>query len=272
MPENVQNKIGDRSVFNFSVKAGNAEITEFNGGKLKISVPYTPMTSEKKNAIVAYYIDTAGNLKPVRGGYDAATGTVNFQTTHFSNYAVGYNEVKFNDVSSENWYSDAVDYLAARGIANGVGGSTFAPEKNVTRADFLMMVMNAYGIGTDTAITDNFLDAGNKYYTGYLGTARKLGLVSGVDGNKFMPEAMISREDMSVILYNILKQLDELPTGKNGKGYENFVDAAVVAGYAKDAMKLLVDTGWITGNGNELDPKASATRAQVAQIVYNCIK
>ncbi|GGF90283.1 hypothetical protein GCM10010912_39290 [Paenibacillus albidus] len=272
LPENVQNKVGDRSVFDFSVKAGDAEITDFNGGKLKISIPYIPMTSEKKNAIVAYYIDKAGNLKPVRGGYDASTGKVNFQTTHFSNYAVGYNEVKFNDVSSENWYSDAVGYLAARGIANGVGGSTFAPDKNVTRADFLMMVMKAYGIGTDAIITDNFLDAGNKYYTEYLGTARKLGLVSGVDGNKFMPEATISRQDMSVILYNILKQLDELPTGKNGKGYENYVDAAAVAGYAKDSMKLLVDTGWITGNGNELDPKASATRAQVAQIIYNCIQ
>jgi arabinogalactan endo-1,4-beta-galactosidase len=271
-PENVQNKIGDRSVFDFSVKAGNAEITEFNGGTAKISVPYTPMSSEKKNAIVAYYIDKAGNLNPVRGGYDATTGKVNFQTTHFSNYAVGYNEVKFNDVSTENWYSDAVGYLAARGIANGVGGNTFAPEKNVTRADFLMMVMNAYGIKADVAITDNFADAGNRYYTDYLGTARKLGLASGMGGNKFMPEATVSRQDMSVILYNILKQLNELPTGKNGKGYESFVDTVDVASYAKDAMKLLVETGVITGNSNELGPKSFATRAQIAQIVYNCIK
>ncbi|WP_169085157.1 hypothetical protein [Paenibacillus sp. PL91] len=113
LPDNVQNKIGDRPVFDFSVKAGNAEITEFNGGIVKISVPYTPMTSEMKNAIVVYYIDKSGNLKSVRGGYDAANGKVNFQTTHFSNYAVGYNEVKFNDVTSENWYSDAIGYLAA---------------------------------------------------------------------------------------------------------------------------------------------------------------
>jgi hypothetical protein len=132
--------------------------------------------------------------------------------------------------------------------------------------------MNAYGIEADATITDNFSDAGNKYYTGYLGTARKLGLVSGVDGNTFMPEATISRQDMSVILYNILKQLDELPTGKNDKGYDSFVDTATVSGYAKDAMKLLVEAGWITGNGNELGPKVSATRAQIAQIVYNCIK
>ncbi|WP_052087677.1 glycosyl hydrolase 53 family protein [Paenibacillus wynnii] len=272
LPETVQNKIGDRSVYDFSVTAGNAEITEFNGGTVKISVPYTPETGEKKNSIVVYYIDKAGNLKAVRGGYDAATGKVNFQTTHFSNYAIGYNEVKFNDVTSENWYSDAVSYLAARGIANGVGGSTFAPDKKVTRADFLMMVMNAYGIETDAGITDNFSDAGNKYYTKYLATAKKLGLVSGLGGNHYSPEATISRQDMSMILYNIREQLDELPTAINGKDYESFVDTAAVAVYAKDAMKVLVEAGLIKGNGKELDPKATATRAQVAQIVYNCIK
>ena len=91
-------------------------------------MPYTPKTSEKQNAIVVYYLDKAGNLNPVRGGYDAAAGTVNFQTTHLSNYAVGYNEVKFNDVTSDNWYSDAVGYLAARGIVDGVGSSAFAHE------------------------------------------------------------------------------------------------------------------------------------------------
>ncbi|MDQ0193780.1 glycosyl hydrolase 53 family protein [Paenibacillus wynnii] len=272
LPENVQNKLGESPVYDFSVKAGNAEITEFNGGKVKISLPYTPVTSEKNNNIVVYYIDKAGNLKPVRGGYDAATGKVNFQTTHFSKYALGYNEVKFNDVASGNWYSDAVDYVAARGIANGVGSSTFAPEKKVTRADFLMMVMNAYGIETDAALSHNFSDAGNRYYTAYLGTALKLGLVSGVGGNEFMPEATINREDMSIILYNILKQLDVLPTATNGKSYESFVDTAAVAVYAKDAMKVLVEAGLIKGNGKELDPTATATRAQVAQVIYNCLK
>lgn len=272
LPDHAQNKIGDRPVFDFSVKAGNAEITEFNGGTAKISVPYTPMTSEKKNAIVAYYIDKAGNLQPVRGGYDAAAGRVIFRTTHFSSYAVGYNEVKFNDVSPVNWYSDAAGYLAARGIANGVGDSAFVPETKVTRADFLMMVMNAYGIKAGADLTGNFADAGNKYYTGYLGTARKLGLVSGMGDNQFMPEATISRQDMAVILYNILKQLDELPAGTNGQDYDSYMDTANVAGYAAEAMKVFVDAGVITGNGNELAPLASATRAQAAQIVYNCIK
>ncbi|MDF9842622.1 MULTISPECIES: glycosyl hydrolase 53 family protein [unclassified Paenibacillus] len=272
LPENVRSVIGDRAVYDFSVKAGNAEITQFNGGKVKISLPYTPHTGEQTNAIVAYYIDPAGSLKPVRGGYDVSTGRVNLLTTHLSQYAAGYNEVKFSDVSSGHWYSDAVGYMAARGIVNGTGGNVFAPESKVTRADFLMMIMNAYGIEADSAVTGNFADAGNTYYSGYVGTAKQLGLVSGTGDNRFKPEAVISRQDMSVIFYNILKHLGELPSGKTGQSYGNFADTAAVSGYAAEAMRALVEAGVITGDGIKLAPMANTTRAQAVQVIYNAIK
>ncbi|MEK3685064.1 glycosyl hydrolase 53 family protein [Paenibacillus sp. FSL R10-2736] len=272
LPDKARSKLGDRPVVDFSVTAGNAEITAFNGETVKISVPYTPKATEKSNAIVVYYIDQTGNLQLVNGGYDAAAGKVNFQTAHFSNYAVGYNEIKFNDVAPGNWYSSAVDYLAAREVVKGVSSSVFAPEAQVKRADFLMMVMNAFGIKPDADSADNFTDAGNKYYTSYLGTAKKLGLISGVGGNSFMPEAVISRQEASVILYNIMKQLNRLPDGSNVQSYDSFTDVSAVAGYAQTAMKQFVEAGILTGLGKELSPGAAATRAEAAQIIYNCIK
>ena len=53
------------------------------------------------------------------------------------------------------------------------------------------MVMNSFGIEPDTHVSDNFSDAGNRYYTKYLGTAKKLGLVFGVGNNLFLPEKNI---------------------------------------------------------------------------------
>ncbi|QUL57106.1 glycosyl hydrolase 53 family protein [Paenibacillus tritici] len=272
LPVAVQTRLRDRPVVDISVWAGNAEVREFNGEKLGISLPYAPRANEKTNAIVGYRIDQAGILQPVRGGYDASTGQVHFQTTSLADYAVGYNEVTFNDVSPESGYSGAVGYLAARGIVNGVGGNEFAPEKQVTRADFLMMVMKAYGIEPEAGVTGNFSDAGNKYYSGYLGTARKLGLVTGVGGNQFRPEATISRQDVSVIVYNLLKQLDELPASTEGKSLDSYIDSAAVSVYAQDAVKVLVQTGVITGTEHKLAPKALATRAEIAQIVFNAMK
>ncbi|WP_086074674.1 glycosyl hydrolase 53 family protein [Paenibacillus camerounensis] len=271
-PQNVQSVIGDNSVYGFTVKAANTDITQFNGGKVTISLPYAPRAGEQTNAIVAYYIDQAGSLTPVRGGYEALTGTVKLQTSHLSQYAAGYNAVTFSDVSSGQWYSDAVGYMAARGIVYGIGGHAFAPESDVTRADFLMMIMKAYGIEADMTGAVPFADAANKYYSGYVSTARQLGLVSGTGDNRFEPEAAITRQDMSVIFYNILKQLNELSAGETGQSYDSFADTAAVSGYAQAAMKALVEAGLLNGDGAQLAPAGYATRAQAAQIVYNAIK
>ena len=271
LAEEVQAQVGDRPVYNFTVKAGNTMVSDFNDGYASISIPYTPKPGEKKNSIIVYYIDDTGKLKTVRGKYNDAMGTVNFKTAHFSQFAVGYNEVNFDDVANDAWYNEAVGFMAGRGIVNGVGGGRFAPADNVTRADFLIMVMNSYGIELDSDITGNFSDAGDKYYTKYLGTAKRLGLVTGVGNNLYLPSATISRQDMFVILYRILDKLGELPEGNGRKTLEDFNDVADIADYAKEAIKLFVETGTIQGDGKKLTPKATSTRAQAVQVLYNLL-
>ncbi|MNO34130.1 Endo-1,4-beta-xylanase A precursor [compost metagenome] len=161
LPDKARSKLGDRPVVDFSVTAGNAEITAFNGEIVKISVPYTPKANEKSKAIVVYYSDQTGNLQLVNGGYDAAAEKVNFQTSHFSNYALGYNEIKFNDVAPGNWYSGTVDYLAAREVVKGVSSYVFVPEAQVKRADFLYNIMeqlNRLPDGSNGQSYDSFKD------------------------------------------------------------------------------------------------------------------
>lgn len=267
----VRETVGDRPVYDFSVRAGSTEISEFGGGQAFISIPYTPKPGENEESIVVYYIDHTGKLSTVRGRYDPATGTVNFSTPHFSRYAIGYNEVSFSDVAANAPYSKAVGFMAARGIIDGVGGGRFAPESSVTRADFLIMLMNSYGIELDATISGNFADAGNTYYTPYLATAKRLGIVAGVGENRYAPEANISRQDMFVMLYRALNKLGELPAGKSGGSLGGFSDTGDISGYASDAMKLFVETGIIPGDGKALRPRAVSTRAEAAQALYNLL-
>ncbi|HHV98905.1 MAG TPA: hypothetical protein GXX36_04935, partial [Clostridiaceae bacterium] len=271
LPADIQTVVGDRPVYNFTVSVGSIEVSEFDGGFAYVTIPYTPTQGEKEDSIVVYYIDNTGTLKTVRGRYNSETKTVNFKTAHFSMFAVGYNEVNFSDVAPTAWYNKAVSFLAARGIVNGVGGNRFAPQDNVTRADFLIMVMNAFGIEPDAEITNNFDDAGNKYYSRYLGTAKRMGLVLGTGDNKYSPEANISRQDMFVILYRILQKLDEAPAAVGAKNLDSFSDAGDVAAYAKEAMKQFVESGIVSGNGQSLMPKATSTRAEAAQVLYNLL-
>ena len=96
-------RIVDRPVFDFTLMAGDTQISNF-AGRATISVPYTLKSGENPRAVVIYYISDSGELKTVRGRYNAETGTVDFTLRHFSVYALGYNEVVFNDVSENKWY------------------------------------------------------------------------------------------------------------------------------------------------------------------------
>lgn len=180
----------------------------------------------------------------------------------------------FYDVNrGQAWAIKAIDGLYERGIINGVDYGKFAPVRNITRADFLILVMNSYGIKIDTNVTNNFSDAGNRYYTNYLGTAKRLGIVEGIGNNLYLPEKAITRQDMFVILYRIINKLGKLtPVKENGnKTLEKFSDVNEIDSYALQAIKYFVEAGIVEGDNNKLKPKAMATRAEAAQVTYNII-
>ncbi len=271
----VRAAIGDRPVIQLILSV-NGQQTEWNNpsAPVTVSIPYTPTAEELAHpeSIVVWYIDGSGSLVSVPSGrYDPVTGTVAFQTTHFSNYAVGYNKVSFNDVASAAWYSKAVSFLAARGITDGTGGGSFSPSATLKRGDFLVLLMKAYGIAPDTNPVDNFADAGSTYYTGYLAAAKRLGITNGVGNNLYAPGTDITRQEMFTLLYNALKAIGKLPQGNSGKTLSDFSDSSEVASWAQGAMKLLVETGTVGGSGGTLSPAGTTTRAEMAQVLFNLL-
>lgn len=263
--------VGDRPVFNFSVTSGDRTISQF-GGNVTVSVPYTPKAGEDTNAIVIYYINAEGKPEMVSNcKYDPATGSITFTTNHFSMYAVGYNKVSFKDVAANAWYSDAVGFVAARGITTGTGDGNYSPEDKLTRSQILVMVMRAYGIKPEADSKNNFADSGSTYYTGYLAAAKRLGISGGIGNNMFAPEKEITRQEMFTLLYNALKAAGELPQGTEGKTLSSFSDAGQVASWAKDAMTLFVKTGTVSGSGGKLAPASMTTRAEMAQVLYSLL-
>jgi hypothetical protein len=269
--QNVKNKIGDRPMYELTIVAGNQIISDFHGGTVGLTWPYTLQAGENPHAIVVYYLDGQGKLKVVTSSrYNSSTHAVSFQTNHFSQYAVGYNKKSFADVADGAWYNDAVTFAAARGITEGVSETQFAPNHQATRGDFLVLLMRAYGIDVDDSITENFADAGNTYYTAFLGTAKKLGMVAGVGNNRFEPQTRISRQDMLVMIYNILDKKGELPAANShGKTLNDYKDKSEIGAYALPAMKQFVESGIVAGNNGYLMPKGFSTRAEIVQVLYN---
>jgi uncharacterized repeat protein (TIGR02543 family) len=263
--------VGDRAMYELSVISGAKKIHNFNGN-VRVSVPYSLKEGEDANSIVIYYLNSEGKPEIVTNSiFDASTGMVTFTTDHFSTYAVGYNKVKFADVTETAWYFEAVNFISARNITSGTDYKKFNPDAKLTRAHFLVMIMRAYGILPDENSDYNFSDVGNTYYTGYISAAKRLGITNGAGNNMFEPDKEITRQEMAVLLYNTLKTINKIPQETEKKQPAYFDDSNLVADWAKDAMSLFVGTGTINGSDNMLNPTSTATRSEMAQLLYNLL-
>ncbi len=290
--------VGSRPLIQLTLTLDGAPTAWTNpNAPVTVSIPYTPSVTELTDpeSIIIWYIDGSGSLFPVPSGrYDPSAGTVTFTAAHFSLYAIGCNPISFHDVEASAWYSEAVGFIAAREITAGTGGGNFSPNAKLTRGEFIVMLMKAYGLAPDvigssdpmegrenntpeTAI--NFADAGNTYYTGYLAAAKRLGISDGVGNNLFDPEKEITRQEMFTLLYNALKAIGQLPRTDNGesdavntgKALSDFSDAGDIASWAEEAMALFAETGTITGSNGKLSPADTSTRAEMAQVLYNLL-
>ncbi len=271
LPDAAVQAVGNRPVYEFSVARGGKTLYSF-GGSVTVAIPYTLRAGEDANAVVIYYINDNGGLETVTNGrYNAATGTVVFTSTHFSAYAVGYNKISFTDVSDAAWYADAVTFLAAREITSGTTKTTYSPNATLTRGQFITLLLRAYGVAADVNPSDTFSDAGDTYYTGYLAAAGRLGISSGVGGNRFAPDTAITRQEMFTMLYNALNVLGQLPDSEGDRQLSDFTDSDSVAAYAREALAYLVKTGVISGSDGQIQPESTATRAQMAQVLFHLL-
>lgn len=175
---------------------------------------------------------------------------------------------RFEDVKEDDWYYEAVKFAFDKGITKGVSETSFAPNSAITRGEFITMLCRAYSVSEMTG--DNFDDAGDTWYTGYLAAAKQLGISSGVGSNKFAPERKLTREEMVTLIYNYLNMIGE---ADGTSAQISFADADAISDWAKPGVAFASEMGYVKGKGGNLfDPKGGATRAEMAQIFFNIFK
>ncbi|MDP4152386.1 MAG: lamin tail domain-containing protein [Bacillota bacterium] len=198
------------------------------------------------------------------GGADTGTGNGTGSGGDNNQSPTDKPNAEFTDVSG-HWAETAIGYMSSKGIIKGYADGTFKPNDNVKRGDFILMLMRAFP--SNTASTDSFADVpSDSYYYEAITQAKALGIATGYDGNKFDPNAEITREDMFVLY---ARALEKLGTIDKTKVSGSFADKDKIASYAVEAIDLLNGNGIISGSDNSIDPTGAATRAQVAQMLYN---
>ena len=172
----------------------------------------------------------------------------------------------FADVATGQWYVAAVNYVYVNGLMSGTSATTFEPYAATNRAMIATILYRLEGQPPVSAAAFTDVSAG-QWYTDAVAWASANGIVTGYGDGRFGPEAPITRQDLAVMLYRYAayKGYD---TSLSGVSIWKYVDRESISNYAMDAMTWAVNHGILTGSGNvTLSPTASATRAEVAQIL-----
>ncbi len=263
--------IGNKPVIELSLKVNGSTMAWSNPeAPVTVSIPYTPTAEELANPehITVWYIDGSGQPSAVPSGkYDPATGKVTFKTTHFSQYAVAYVQKSFHDLKGYGWAQNSIEVMASKGIIQGTSGDRFNPGADVKRADFILLLVHTLGLTakTDGQFTD--VDSG-AYYAEAIAVAKKLGIAAGVGGNRFNPDSAITRQDMMVMIKHAMKAASKELAAGSEDNLSGFSDGSEVASYAKSSVSALLRNGIVTGNGNGINPRGNATRAETAVLMY----
>lgn len=265
-------RIGDRPIIELSATVDGQPVAWMNNNaSVTISVPYSPSAQELNNPehIVVWHVDENGKITSIPNGkYDPAAGKITFSTTHFGTYAVAYVDKQFSDLDKYTWAKKQAEVLAAKGITNGTSETTFSPGKNIGRADFIVLLVKALGLNAD--VESNFTDVkqGDYYYEA-LGIAKKLGIASGINDNRFNPKAAITRQDALLLLAKAMQAAGKTVGSGDISNLNAFADKSNVAPYAISEIAALVNEGIVKGDGKKLNPLSNLTRAEAAVILYN---
>lgn len=172
-------------------------------------------------------------------------------------------EVALNDVDG-HWANANIRKLVTLGAIAGYPDGTFRPDRNMTRAEFVKLLVGALKLQPKTGPV--FADTGSHWAKDDIATAAAYGFVQGYSDSRFGPDDPISREQMAVIAVGAGKvplTTNELP----------FLDKADISSWAIDSIRSAVQHGLIEGYpGNRFKPAGPATRAEAATVILRLLR
>ncbi len=228
---------------------GTLTVTDANGKSVALtdlgSGKYTfKMPSSKVNVAFA----ASGETKPCDGGKDCPSAP-------------------FKDVDTGKWYHVSIDYVLTHSIMNGVSGTSFAPNSNLTRGMLVQILFNLEGKPQSASASFSDVKA-DAWYAKAVGWAAANKVVTGYADGTFRPNAAVTREQAAAILYRYAQSKGiDVSVGED-TNILSYADALQASEYAIPALQWAVGAGVLNGkSGNLLAPTGTATRAEIAAIM-----
>ena len=109
-----------------------------------------------------------------------------------------YTKASYSDVDPSDTAAAAIETVTEAGCMNGVGGGNFDPDGSVTRAQAITVLGRLAGATSQETAAFTDVQSGS-WYSGYVGWAVERGIVEGVGGNRFAPDALVSGADLDLM-------------------------------------------------------------------------
>lgn len=175
----------------------------------------------------------------------------------------------FTDVPENHWAFNVIHELRDQEIVKGVSETEFAPAKQMTRAEFVTLLVNTLGL--EATGNAKFVDiSANAWYAGTVQAAYEAGIVKGMSETHFAPNKNITREEMATMIL----QAYELKIGGKVEATEEatFADGEEISEWARENVNKVVAVGLMKGRAEgQFAPKGITNRAEGAQVIFNLL-
>ena len=216
-----------------------------NAGETAVEIP----VSNAKPGTVAVLVHPDGTEEIVKNSLPTEDG-IRLTMDGSATVKIMDNSKDFIDTRA-HWAKDAIDFVSARGLVNGISDTIYAPNNSTTRAQLWTILARQ---------NDADLTGGSIWYEKAQNWAKDKGVSDGAN-----PNAAINRAQMVTMLWRAMGQ----PAAASGA---SFADVPADSYYAQ-AVAWAIENGITAGVGNgKFDPDAACTRGQIATFLYRYMK
>lgn len=214
-------------------------------GETKVEIP----VSNVKPGTVAVLVHPDGTEEILKDSIPTENG-IQLTVDGSATVKIIDNSKGFID-TQDHWAKDAIDFVSARGLVNGMSATIYAPNNSTTRAQLWTILARQ---------NDANLNGGNTWYESAQNWAKAKGVSDGAN-----PNAAINRAQMVTMLWRAVGQ----PAPATAA---TFTDVSADSYYA-GAVSWAIENGITTGvGGGKFDPTATCTRAQIAAFLARSMK
>ena len=235
-------------------------------GRLEIGLANASSQKLQELMVIRFRVTGAWDQTQISVTTERVDGESSYGTHTSYLYGEGY---RFQDVTADQWFYQAVDHMAAEGYIQGISQSHFGPALNMNRASFVTLLGRLEGVEKTSAET-RFTDVpADSFYSGYVAWAVEKGITNGLTENLFGPAESINRAQMVTFLYRyaVSEGMDVTAADPDAL-LAQFPDGETLPDWAKAPFAWAIDRGVINGMDGKLAPDSLTNRAQVAVMLY----